>query len=194
MAVDEMFKTRNILYISRGQLKNHTSTILNFNVGVRYISQRVNMPLLRLLHQISNMYQNVKDTQNELREQQPENPTDRNKSGNADVKQLLSPKTSDTFRHRTVVLSPSVSLRSRPQSFALKLRSTGKSVKGYVNLNLNDGEGETSTPITANSPSGSALECVTVSSDKSGGRCWKTVYHLLDLYANMPDTKTIRHR
>lgn len=29
------------------------------------------MPLLRLLHQISNMYQNVKDTQNELREQQP---------------------------------------------------------------------------------------------------------------------------
>lgn len=29
------------------------------------------MPLLRLLHQISNMYQNVKDAQNELREQQP---------------------------------------------------------------------------------------------------------------------------
>lgn len=27
------------------------------------------MPLLRLLHQISNMYQNVKNTQNELREQ-----------------------------------------------------------------------------------------------------------------------------
>lgn len=38
---------------------------------MRYIHQRVNMPLLRLLHQISNMYQNVKDTQNELREQQP---------------------------------------------------------------------------------------------------------------------------
>jgi len=30
------------------------------------------MPLLRLLHQISNMYQNVKQTQMELREQQPE--------------------------------------------------------------------------------------------------------------------------
>lgn len=30
------------------------------------------MPLLRLLHQISNMYQNVKETQMELREQQPE--------------------------------------------------------------------------------------------------------------------------
>jgi len=30
------------------------------------------MPLLRLLHQISNMYQNVKETQMELREQHPE--------------------------------------------------------------------------------------------------------------------------
>lgn len=29
------------------------------------------MPLLRLLNQITNMYQNVKDTQTELREQQP---------------------------------------------------------------------------------------------------------------------------
>ncbi len=29
------------------------------------------MPLLRLLHQITNMYQNVKDTQSELKEQQP---------------------------------------------------------------------------------------------------------------------------
>lgn len=27
------------------------------------------MPLLRLLHQITNMYQNVKEAQNELREQ-----------------------------------------------------------------------------------------------------------------------------
>lgn len=25
-------------------------------------------------------------------------------------------------------------------------------------------------------------------------RCWKTVYYLLDLYATMPETKTISHR
>lgn len=48
--------------------------------------------------------------------------------------------------------------------------------------------------MTMSSPSGSALDHVTVSSDKSTGRCWKTIYHLLDLYANMPDTKTIKHR
>lgn len=32
------------------------------------------MPLLRLLNQITNMYQNVKDTQTELREEQQPHP------------------------------------------------------------------------------------------------------------------------
>jgi hypothetical protein len=45
------------------------------------------MPLLRLLHQISNMYQNVKETQMELKEQQPEvkreNSTKTNKNGSS---------------------------------------------------------------------------------------------------------------
>lgn len=59
----------NMLYMSRGQIKNHTSTVINFSLNVRYISQQVNMPLLRLLHQITNMYQNVKEAQDELKEQ-----------------------------------------------------------------------------------------------------------------------------
>jgi hypothetical protein len=48
---------------------------------------QVNMPLLRLLHQISNMYQNVKETQMELKEQQPEakreTSTKNNKNGSS---------------------------------------------------------------------------------------------------------------
>lgn len=107
-----------------------------------------------------------------------------------DPSKQLSLKISDlgsfSSQQRSAI-SPSPSLRSRPQSFAQKLRSTAK--KGYTNLN--EGEG---TPITISSPSGSALDRITVSSDKSAGHCWKTVYHLLDLYANMPDTKTIKHR
>lgn len=73
MTVDDMIQKQTVLYISRGQLKKHTSTVVNFSLNIRYISQQVNMPLLRLLHQISNMYQNVKETQMELKEQQPEN-------------------------------------------------------------------------------------------------------------------------
>ncbi|CAH0548963.1 unnamed protein product [Brassicogethes aeneus] len=214
MAVNEMIKTKNVLYISRGQLKNHTSTVINFTIGVRTIHQRVNMPLLRLLHQISNMYQNVKDTQNELRQQQPveirrpktsaSDHVDLNKHHSStsdllqnaqniiDVSKQLSLKISDPGSfgsQQKPIISRSPSEKSRPQSFAQKLRSTGKSVKGYVNLS--EGAG---TPMTMSSPSGSALERVTVSSDKSTGRCWKNMYHLLDLYADMSDRKTIKHR
>ncbi|KAF5303327.1 hypothetical protein FQA39_LY10066 [Lamprigera yunnana] len=210
MTVNDMIKTKNVLYISRGQLKKHTSTVLNFNIGVRFIAQRVNMPLLRLLHQITNMYQNVKDAQNELREQRPveiRRPKT-SASDHADIKhhssstsdlqdttllegtKSLTLKISDPDSHNKVPISPSPSVRSRPQSFAQKLRSTGKSVKGYVNLSEGGG-----TPIFTSSPSGSALEHIShISSEKSTGRCWKTIYHLLDLYAAMPDTKTITHR
>ena len=78
MTVDDMIQKQTVLYISRGQLKKHTSTVVNFSLNIRYISQQVNMPLLRLLHQISNMYQNVKETQMELKEQQPENKPNNN--------------------------------------------------------------------------------------------------------------------
>lgn len=236
MTVDDMIRTRNVLYISRGQLKKHTSTALNFSIGVRYISQQVNMPLLRLLHQISNMYQNVKDTQNELREQRPDlrrtnlstatniitataaaaaladtgslqqHPRiskNNNSSSASDLQDItivesinkpLTLKVSDPssiLSQNKPVISPSASVRSRPQSFAQKLRSTGKSVKGY--MNLSEGVG---TPMFTGSPSVSGG--LTVGSDKSTGagpgNCWKTVYHLLDLYATMPETKTITHR
>lgn len=33
MVVNEMMKTKNVLYISRGQLKNHTSTVINFTTS-----------------------------------------------------------------------------------------------------------------------------------------------------------------
>lgn len=93
------------------------------------------------------------------------------------------------------IISPGASIRSRPQSFAQKLRSTGKSVKGYINLN----EGVI-TPNFGASPSGSGLDKFCVLPDKCKDtthltpRCWKTIYYLLDLYATRPETKTITHR
>jgi hypothetical protein len=171
---------QNILYLSRGQLKKHTSTVINFSLNVRYISQQVNMPLLRLLHQITNMYQNVKEAQNELREQQPDViATGKRHPGPAkdesslsemidhhtlmgsihdpivsDVTLMDNDETYDKFNEaiplghsvsRTrmpslgplIPLTPSPNARNRPQSFAQKLRSTSKTVKGklgYTNL------------------------------------------------------------
>lgn len=162
---------QNLLYFSRGQLKKHTSTVINFSLNVRYISQQVNMPLLRLLHQITNMYQNVKEAQNELREQPDLNKRhiplkdesslasemcDNTLVGSNHEPQMdifdYSDERYDKF-NETIPLGHSVSrtkmpplgplipapgVRNRPQSFAQKLRSTSKTVKGklgYTNLN-----------------------------------------------------------
>lgn len=130
------------------------------------------MPLLRLLHQITNMYQNVKDAQDELAEQPG---TYRNTLPLKDESSLASEINDATIiesipepldcsvldehydkfnesyqighsnsRSRMpplgplIPLTPSPGLRNRPQSFAQKLKSTSKSVKGklgYTNLN-----------------------------------------------------------
>ncbi|XP_065078677.1 bridge-like lipid transfer protein family member 1 isoform X6 [Ochlerotatus camptorhynchus] len=268
-----------MLYVSRGQLKKHTSTVINFSLNVRYLSQQVNMPLLRLLHQITNMYQNVKDAQNEMRDH-PEH--GKRSVPLKDESSLASEMNDPTlmgslneplmshidntifdyaderydkfnedipFRHELrhsvsrskmpslgplIPLTPSPSARNRPHSFAQKLRSTGKSVKGklgYTNLN------ETiQTPIKASptaltfadAVSRNSLEAknsitgglsstyggpnvneafvdITAPFDRSTftgpihsmldtPKCWKTIYHLLDLYSAMPETKTIAHR
>lgn len=161
---------QHFLYLSRGQLKKHTSTKINFSLNVRYISQQVNMPLLRLLHQITNMYQNVKEAQMEIREQQPteiggkRNVTLKDESSLAsemheptllgsihehNLDSTLLDERYDKFNEsiplghsvsRTrmpplgplIPLTPSPNTRNRPQSFAQKIRSTSKTVKGKL--------------------------------------------------------------
>ncbi|CAG4981925.1 unnamed protein product [Parnassius apollo] len=253
MTVDDLIQRRNVLYISRGQLKKHISTMLNFNVSVRFISQQVNMPLLRLLHQISSMYQNVKDTQIELRSQ--------TKSNHRQNKH--TPSSVSEFRENVVSLSsldkesqygaldaglvcgtgagteaeadaragvaadlsagegvelraaagagPAAAprpARARPpaQSFAQKLRSTGKSVKGKLGYSsLNEGAhtpmynttvGHVATHVThvATVTHAHTPQLSVAHDSQLAPRCWRTMYLLLDLYANMPDADTITHR
>lgn len=223
---------------------------------------QVNMPLLRLLHQITNMYQNVKDAQNELREQ-PGNmgkrvvPLKDESSLASDMNDptiigslhepvdiTLLDERYDSFNEghqlghsisRTrmpslgplIPLTPSPSSRNRPQSFAQKLKSTSKSVKGklgYTNL------AETpvkKSPTTSFEHSFALQKSVSehktsILGDVSGVGggvgvsgfaisihnstlspalavadipvCWKTMLHLLDLYATMPETKTVQQR
>ncbi|KAK6639579.1 hypothetical protein RUM43_007852 [Polyplax serrata] len=201
MTVDDMIQKQNVLYISRGQLKKHTSTRLNFSINIHYISQQVNMPLLRLLHQISSMYQNVKDTQMELKEQNQKGSHQvgatltkdhKNESSSAsDFQDHFSTTVvdhtikSNVYNAQTVItnprstLSPSSSLLARPQLLAQKLRSTTKSVKGYINLADN-----IATPMFPNAEEDRSMK----------PQCWKTIFFLLDLYATMPETKTISHK
>ncbi|XP_023176913.2 transmembrane protein KIAA1109 homolog isoform X3 [Drosophila hydei] len=238
---------QNVIYMSRRQLKKHTSTVINFSLNVRFISQQVNMPLLRLLHQICNMYQNVKDAQNEFHE----HPDLSKKSQTKDECSLASEPTDllpfserfagpgesfsderyDKFnetmptmpagRNRPIIqLTPSPNAKNRPQSFAQKLRSTGKSVKGklgYTNLNESSSSPLRDSPtmsfheqhilkLTTESKASLNGGCATsVSGDYNNTltksaplletpNCWKTIYHLLELYGTMPETKTVAQR
>lgn len=237
----------NPLYVSRGQLKKLTSTMINFSFNVRYISQQVNMPLLRLLHQITNMYQNVKDAQDELCDQPT---TYRNTLPLKDESSLASEIIDPTIiepldiqdehydkfnegyqlghsnsktKMPTLSLTPSPGVR-RPQSFAQKLKSTSKTVKGklgYTNLNESiltpikksptmsidnpfrtsktfaehqksfvASFGVTSDAHTHRSSSSNILPVTTMDIPT----CWKTMFHLLELYATMPETKTVAQR
>lgn len=46
-----------------GLLKPERTTSLNFSLSVGYLAQQVNMPLLRLVHQLGSVYLNAKNTQ-----------------------------------------------------------------------------------------------------------------------------------
>lgn len=160
------------------------------------------MPLLRLLHQISNMYQNVKQAQVDMKGRHPTEDGDKRRGatagGNTAVAKDSSSLASDVHDptlvesmheaassqmdveerydkfneffpighsvSRTkmptlgplIPLTPSPSAKNhRPQSFAQKLRSTSKSVKGklgYTNLS------ETITTPNKASPSSTAFD------------------------------------
>lgn len=232
------------LYVSRGQLKKHTSTVVNFSLNIRHISQQVNMPLLRLLHQISNMYINVKEAQNEMKEQpemkrslpmkdesslasemndatligsiHEENAIFDFADERYDKFHELGPSASHVYplghsisRTKMPPLGPLIPLPSTansrprpPQSFAQKLRTTGKTVKGklgYTNLS------ESVTTPNKPSPTAShAFEKVQLEQKNSlvnevfgelpcnfdslaVPKCWTQIYNLLDIYAAMPE-------
>lgn len=253
------------LYVSRGQLKKHTSTVVNFSLNIRYISQQVNMPLLRLLHQISNMYIDVKEAQDEMKEQPEtkrslpmkdesslasemndttligsihEAPLDGgifdysderydkfNELGPSTHAYPLGPSVSRTKMPPLGPLIPlplTTGTRPRPpQSFAQKLRSTGKTVKGKLGYtNLSDTTPNKASPMTPtfeqsvlvqksalepkNSLTGSAMprgpivneafnDINSFENSTAAPKCWTTIYNLLDIYAVMPE-KTLTHR
>ena len=99
-----------------------------------------------------------------------------------------------SLNEHKAVLSPSSSVRStRHQSLAQRLRSTSRSVKGY--MNLGDGPSNNRSRFSSLSDDkASQIKEESTNITSSIPKCWKTVYYLLDLYATMPETKTVNHR
>ena len=204
------------LYVSRNQLKRHTSSFANFSIEVDIISQKVNMPLLRLINQIITMHLNVKETSEELKEKKPTLRHDhsfrRHKktssgSSTSDVGSVtlrpdelsligssvnLHQKEQPLSRLSHIVQTPSPSttlkssIKSRPKGFASKFRPNSR-LGGYSSLGESPMQEQPDSFILGGHP----LEKIT---EEQVTKCWRTVYHLLDLYATLPETKIVAQR
>jgi len=212
------------LYMTKTQLKRHTSTMVNFNIDVEFISQKVNMPLLRLLNQIATMHQNVKETNEELREQRPEykrkeymrhkkNSSGSSTSSNisAQLRQHNESMTSETGITQTQTL---VAVRADPQPAAgpsgrrsqqspspsVPVRSQMRRPKSFAqkfrpNSRL-AGYSNLDSPIQEQHDSFilTSAPLEMITEEQTLVRCWKTMYNLLELYSTMPTTKTVQRQ
>ncbi len=184
-----------------GLWKPQRTTALNFSVSVGYLAQQVNMPLLRLLHQLSSVYGNAKATQVQLREQRPL------KRGPDPLRALTvifdspEPTPSPPLPQRPIqsgpepspsIISESIQFGNRsfrPPSFlANRLRSSSRFAKVY------DAEDTMLVPTTSAGEAtkvGTQDGAVPSPSAAPGSvavglpSCWRTIYHLLDLYSSM---------
>lgn len=190
-----------------GLWKPQRTTALNFSVSVGYLAQQVNMPLLRLLHQLSSVYGNAKATQVQLREQRPL------KRGPDPLRALTvifdspEPTPSPPLPQRPIqsgpepspsILSESIQFGNRsfrPPSFLTnRLRSSSRFAKVYdaedPMLVPAPSTGDTNKTGQQNGvdPSPTAASGTAVVGMPS---CWRTIYHLLDLYASMTAASTV---
>nr|XP_042899305.1 transmembrane protein KIAA1109 isoform X2 [Parasteatoda tepidariorum] len=206
-----------LMFLSNGP--KH-STIINFSVDINFVAQQVNMPLLRLLHQFSTMYENIKETRLELKANRPSS----FKESVKNEKKGFSPSVSQTGSYRlnspkppppkfstpTPTPTKSVGVSSitagirRPHTLSQRLRA---STKGYTNLqDTTTKEDRSCSPISFTLSESVAIDipdtCSAPASEHTllgeikelQPRCWRTMFYLLDLYDTMPEPKTVNER
>uniref|UniRef100_T1J6C2 Bridge-like lipid transfer protein family member 1 C-terminal domain-containing protein n=1 Tax=Strigamia maritima TaxID=126957 RepID=T1J6C2_STRMM len=221
-SMDKKSSQHTIIFSSGNGLKKHTTTVVHFSLNVAYISQQVNMPLIRLLHQFFSMYQNAKETQMELKENRPsfhkENFMGHKKQDSSSGSEsqpdpskglyppVMAEATPVNPKDTVVNIKPPVVngttsaattvASRRPQSLTQRLRVSSK---GYTNLNE-----RASSPLSLNLSESVGVDVtdLSVASEKTlveqlkenMPKCWRNMYYLLDLYGTMPETKTISNR
>lgn len=195
------------------------STVINFTIDINFVAQQVNMPLLRLLHQFSTMYENIKETRLELKANRPnsfkESIKNEKKGFSPSESQtgsyhLNSPKSAPAkFSTPTPTKSSSAGVSSiangirKPHSLSQRFRA---STKGYTNLqDMTSKDERSSSPLSFALSESVAIDIPEVCSapvsehtliegKELHPRCWRTMCYLLDLYDTMPEPKTINER
>ncbi|KFM73895.1 hypothetical protein X975_01879, partial [Stegodyphus mimosarum] len=216
---DTLISSQPFMLMSNG---SKHSTVINFTIDINFVAQQVNMPLLRLLHQFSTMYENIKETRLELKANRPSS----FKESIKNEKKGFSPSESQTGSYRinsprppppkfnTPTPTPtksSVGVSSitagicRPHTLSQRLRA---STKGYTNLqDMTSKEERSCSPLSFTLSESVAIDipdttCSALASEHTllgevkeiHPRCWRTMFYLLDLYDTMPEPKTINER
>ena len=172
------------------------TTRVDFVVSCHTVTQHVNMSLLRLAHQFATMIENIAKTRSELR-------------GDAELTSLLKTElevpaggwTRFDMRHSI----------SKPHSHVILGHHTSHIPASRLHgsrLKTDQYDTASATPTAGISVDTDAPEYSGIAGEVSSPaiteertivdeirentpKCWRTLYHLLDLYSTMPDMKTI---
>ncbi|KAK3100226.1 hypothetical protein FSP39_016558 [Pinctada imbricata] len=232
-----------------------TTLQVNFMINCETVTQNVDMPLLRLIHQFATMAENVKDTKQELKQSHTNDEwtkthrkqDSKDSSSSVDTQQSdtsqtnqFSPGSGETIpsgwkKENITSQSGNVlesgqervkPLRSSPAPYRktigspkvdnlqlpLKRLSQGKEQR---KLGLPGSEGQRSEdksqavltpPQSLNLSDSVTIEMEDVSSPvlaektlvdeikETTPKCWRTLYHILDLYSTLPEMKTVKRK
>lgn len=154
------------------------TTRVDFVVSCRTVTQHVNMSLLRLAHQFATMFENIAKTRSELR-------------GNAELTSLLKTElavpaggwTRFDMRHSM----------SKPRSHVIPGQRTSHIPPSLLRGVSVDADVPEFSNAAADVSSPAITEERTIVDEihENTPKCWRTLYHLLDLYSTMPEMKTI---
>ena len=154
---------------------SQTTTLLNFSVDVNCIDQRVNLPLLRLLHQFTAMYENVKETRLEMRSNRVQSFRD-----NLNLEKELKLRNSETDTTSRTASSSSCKIESHLTENITQFKAED------VAIVIPDDDSVSDVTLVE--------EPIKLREPSVQPKCWKTMFFLLDLYQTKPETKTVIER
>ncbi|XP_062586140.1 bridge-like lipid transfer protein family member 1 isoform X2 [Saccostrea cucullata] len=208
-----------------------TTLQVNFMINCNSVTQHVDMPLLRLIHQFVTMAENVEETRNELKQSSSAGEWTRThrkqgskgSSSSADTQASnmseglspmsteVTPSTPSTWKPEISEKQPVVVKFDTAKSESEKSPREEKSSQGGTE-GVGGGMTESqSTGVLTPPQSLNLSETVTIDIEETSSpavtektfideihattpKCWKTLYHLLELYSTMPEPKTVKRK
>ena len=172
------------------------TTRVDFIVSCHTVTQHVNMSLLRLAHQFATMIENIAKTRSELRGEaqltsllKTELAVPAGGWTRFDMQHSVSKPHSHGQGHHGSHVPVSV---LHPLSHGSRLKSDHFDATPSVAISVDTDVPEFGgTAGDVSSPAITEERTIVDEIRENTPKCWRTLYHLLDLYSTMPDMKTI---